>query len=200
MSLLPDTRLSLIANLGDCTNDQAWSEFIHIYHSSMLRFCQSRGLSLEDALEVVQDVCIVVHKSAARWESSGRSGSFRTWLFETARRLCLASLRKRNRGDTISLLSAIDLVATTPNLVEETEVAEWERWAFYWACGQVQSTSQPNTWRAFWLTAVEAQSAEQVATELSMSVGAVYAAKCRILSRIRAVVSELSQGEYRANS
>jgi RNA polymerase sigma factor (sigma-70 family) len=200
MALLPETRLSLIANLGDCANDEAWSEFLRIYHSAMLRFCQSRGLSLEDAAEVVQDVCVAVHRSAATWESSGRSGSFRTWLFETARRLCLASLRKRNQLATVSLLSSVDLVATASNLVEDTEVAEWERWAFYWACGQVQSTSQPNTWRAFWLTAVEAKSPELVATELSMSVGAVYAAKCRILSRVRAAVSELSQGEYRANS
>jgi RNA polymerase sigma-70 factor, ECF subfamily len=200
MAPLPETRLSLIANLVDPANEAAWQEFLRIYESAVLRYCQSRGLGLEDATEVVQDVCVAVHQSAATWESTGRSGSFRTWLFETARRMCLASLRQRNRDPKIGMQSSLDVECSQSNSMQEFEEAEWERWAFYWACCQVQSCTKQPTWRAFWLTAVEGKSSEQVATELSMSLGAVYAAKCRILSRIRAVVANLSRGEYRADS
>jgi RNA polymerase sigma factor (sigma-70 family) len=200
MVLLPETRLSLIANLVDPANEAAWKEFLRIYESAVLRYCQSRGLGLEDALEVVQNVCVAVHQSASTWEPTGRSGSFRTWLFETARRMCLASLRQRNREFKVAMQASIDKESLQASPLEEFEEAEWERWAFYWACCQVQSSTQPQTWRAFWLTAVEGKSSELVAADLSMSLGAVYAAKCRILSRIRAVVAKLSRGEYRADT
>jgi RNA polymerase sigma factor (sigma-70 family) len=213
MANLPETRFSLIASLGDPANRRAWDEFLSIYSAAVLRYCQSRGLLLDDATDVVQDVCIATHQAAATWTNSGRSGSFRTWLFETARRMCLSSIRRRSRDRTVSLLSsdlddasvssselACDALAIhKPEETEHFERLDWQRWAFCWAAGQVQANSQSHTWQAFWRTAVEGQSPEQVAVDLSLSVGAVYAAKCRVLAKIRAVVSELSQGEYRVN-
>jgi RNA polymerase sigma factor (sigma-70 family) len=196
MSKLPETRLSLIANLGDAANAVAWGEFLQVYESAILRYCQSRGLGLEDASEVVQDVCMAVHRSAATWNPSGRSGGFRSWLFETARRLCLTALRNRSR-DQAFVCSSIDQEFESNWTCDDNQDIDWERWAFYWACGQVQSVVKPQTWRAFWLTAIEDKAPELVASELSMNVGAVYAAKCRTLARIRSIVTELSRGEYR---
>ncbi len=43
---------------------------------------------------------------------------------------------------------------------------------------------RPNTWEAFWRTAVDGQVSEEVAGKLKMSVGAVYVAKSRVLARL----------------
>ena len=54
----------------------------------------------------------------------------------------------------------------------------------------VEKETNPISWRAFWLTAIEGKSAQQVADQLSMRLGSVYSAKSRVLARIRQMVGE----------
>jgi RNA polymerase sigma-70 factor (ECF subfamily) len=49
------------------------------------------------------------------------------------------------------------------------------------------------TWLAFWRTAVEGKSPQEVARQLDMSVGAVYIAKSRVLARLRDQVQQFEQ-------
>ena len=49
----------------------------------------------------------------------------------------------------------------------------------------VQQDFQPTTWQAFWEHVVKNKPARQVAEELGLTCGAVYAAKVRILARLR---------------
>lgn len=91
--MLPETRYSLIARLARSEDVATWEEFLETYESAILRYCRSRGLQDADARDVSQQVLISVQKAAERWKPSGRTGSFRAWLFETARRSCLKALR-----------------------------------------------------------------------------------------------------------
>jgi RNA polymerase sigma-70 factor (ECF subfamily) len=50
-----------------------------------------------------------------------------------------------------------------------------------------------NTWQAFWRVTIDEQTPSQVAADLGMSVGAVYVAKSRVLSRLRDELHELEQ-------
>ena len=76
----------------------------------------------------------------------------------------------------------------------DAEAAEWDR-AFEqrlldWAAGIVRPEFKESSWLAFWRTAFEKQSPQQVASDLEISVGAVYAAKSRVLARLRQVVQQ----------
>jgi len=51
------------------------------------------------------------------------------------------------------------------------------------------------TWSAFWLTAVENQSSQKIATDLQMSLGAVYIAKSRVIARIRKQIESINGSE-----
>ena len=73
--------------------------------------------------------------------------------------------------------------------------ADWQRWAFCWAANQIEREVLPVTWQAFWLTAVNGEPPAEVAERLQLRVGSVYAAKCRILNRIRERIQELSRSE-----
>jgi RNA polymerase sigma-70 factor (ECF subfamily) len=49
----------------------------------------------------------------------------------------------------------------------------------------VQSQVKPATWQAFWQTEVVGESVDLVAKELSLSTGAIYVARSRVLARLR---------------
>ncbi len=49
----------------------------------------------------------------------------------------------------------------------------------------MQSDFEETTWRAFWLTAVEGQTAPLAAQQIGISTAAVYMAKSRVLRRLR---------------
>ena len=55
---------------------------------------------------------------------------------------------------------------------------------------QIEREFQPDTWQAFWQTAVEGRSCEDVAAQLNKGVGAVYAARSRVMKRLQEKVKE----------
>ena len=79
------------------------------------------------------------------------------------------------------------------DLVEHSEERDWQEWVFCWAAGQVQREVEPATWRAFCLAAVDGLPADEIAAQLGIKTGSVYAAKCRVLARIRERARQLSR-------
>ncbi len=196
MPSLPDTRYSLLARLVEPGDVAAWSEFMSIYEAAILRYSRNAGLQDADARDVVQRVLLAVHQAIAHWSPTGRPGGFRAWLARTAHRICLAALRDRQKWDRAtggtSILSRLGEIEDRDMAIED-EDRDWQQWAFCWAAGQVEREVAPTTWRAFWLTAVDGAPPNEVGARLGMRTGTVYAAKCRVLARIRERIHELSR-------
>lgn len=194
MPRLPDTRFSLIARLANAADSAAWSEFVEVYEQAIFRYSRGHGLQDADAWEVVQRVLLAVHQQMHSWRPNGQAGAFRCWLLRTAHRICLSSLRDASRRDRAAGGSDGD---ESIRMAADGEIPDvdrdWERWAFCWAAGFVEQEVEANTWRAFWLTAVEGVSADQAARTLEMKVGSVYTARCRVIARIREAVQSLSR-------
>jgi RNA polymerase sigma factor (sigma-70 family) len=203
MMTLPDTRYSLLARLAQPDDAAAWDEFVATYQSAIYRYARGRSLGDSDANDLVQRVLMAVHQAVGSWQPSGRSGSFRAWLFRTAHLLCLKSIRERQRhafstggSSAVKQLHAIaDSQSIQTGSDGQQSAEDWERWAFCWAASQIEQEVEPHSWQAFWLTAIENHPAAKVAEQLGMRVGAVYAAKCRILAKLRTVVGQLSRGD-----
>ena len=191
MSHWPDTRVSLIRRLADRNDAEAWAYFEAHYQQPVYRFARSHGLQPDDALDVVQEVLIAVHKSAANWSPSGRVGSFRAWLAEAARRVTMQITMQRariGRG-----LGGSGFAIEVEGRAQESQASaeDERRWIFYCAAAIVQKEVKPQHWMAFWLTAVEGKSAEQVSDQLSMKSGTVYSAKCRVLAKLKLVIETI---------
>ncbi len=60
---------------------------------------------------------------------------------------------------------------------------------------RVKSEFQENTWRAFWLTAVEGVAVTEVASQVGISPGAIYVAKSRVLARLKEEVETMRRQE-----
>lgn len=190
MNPWPDTRHSLIHRLADANDRSAWEQFEQCYQSAIYRMARSRGLRSDEALDVVQEVMMAVHRLAAAWQPSDRIGSFRAWLAETTRRQTLSSLRFRGRiGETLEL--SHDVASRTAASPSQVDAQDERDWLFYEAIAQIERSSNPTHWMAFWLTSIEGLEPAVVAARLGLRLGSVYSIKSRILATIKDRVAEL---------
>jgi RNA polymerase sigma-70 factor (ECF subfamily) len=72
-----------------------------------------------------------------------------------------------------------------PDDLEAFWDSEYRRHVVAQALRVMQTDFEPNTWRACWDVVVGGRPPADVARQLGVSVGTVYAAKCRVLARLR---------------
>ncbi|MFO0940273.1 MAG: hypothetical protein U0930_05845 [Pirellulales bacterium] len=70
---------------------------------------------------------------------------------------------------------------------------DYQRAIFGWASSKVRQEFAEETWQAFWLTAVEGLSCEKAAEKLGKEIGAIYAARSRIVRRLKKKVEEFDE-------
>jgi RNA polymerase sigma-70 factor (ECF subfamily) len=188
MSDQPKTRLSLILRLRHPDDAAAWQEFVEIYQPLVFRLARTKGLQEADALDTTQEVMTRIAKAINSWDANPNRGSFRGWISRITRNLVVDFMRSNNRrpltGDD-ELIDDLTHVADGNSAETELFDLEHERQVFAWAAEKVRNSFQAKTWQAFWLTAVENQSAEQVAIELGISKGAVYIARSRVMAKLK---------------
>ncbi len=197
MSDIPQTRQSLLLELSRRSED-AWSEFLKVYETAIYRLCRSKGLQDADARDVTQEVLAAVHQRLPSWDYDASKGSFRAWLFRVARNVSIDSITDRARragGRESEVESALESLVD-PRAESSTQFdLELRRSLFEWAAHEVRSEVRAVTWQAFQQTAVLGRRPEDVAAALEIPIGSVYTAKCRVVARIRAKVSELPHAE-----
>jgi RNA polymerase sigma-70 factor (ECF subfamily) len=189
MRQLPDTRASLIFRLQDAGEDTAWEDFCGVYEGAVHGYARKKGLGEADARDLTQDVLTAVFESVGRWQSDGQPASFRRWLFRIAHNAVVNSLVRRARGvhATGETWERLQLAGVpSPTATDQTAFdLEFRREAFRWAADRVEFAVSETTWKAFLRTALEGEPAEVVASDLGMTVGGVYTAKCRVLARLK---------------
>ncbi len=190
----PATRHSLILRLRDAADAVAWREFVELYEPLVYKLACRKGLQDADARDLCQEVLVAVARAVHRWDPEPSRGSFRGWLFRIARNLLVNFLTRQNQPRGSGATSVQELLEAQPsNDPSATALfeAEYRQRVFQWAAEDIRSEFAPGTWQAFWLTALAGRSPRDVASELGLSVGAVYIARSRILARLRQRVEQL---------
>jgi RNA polymerase sigma-70 factor (ECF subfamily) len=184
---LPETRHSLFVRLQDAGNHDAWREFLQIYEPAVYRFARRRGLQDADARELAQEVLTRVVQLLPTWDRDPARGTFRCWLFTVARRRVIDVWRETSRrrsslaGDLES--GFLNNVAMDPP-AEDFDI-ELRRQTIRSAAERIRSEFQERTWLAFWRTSIEGEPIERTSRELGLSIGGVYAARSRVLARLK---------------
>jgi RNA polymerase sigma-70 factor (ECF subfamily) len=194
----PLTRASLLVQIRDGANHTAWNEFVQLYGPVVYGFCRRRGLQDADAADVMQDVMRSISTAIARLDYDPKQGTFRGWLFTVTRNkvfnfLSARQIRPQGSGDT----TTNKLLDTQPDGSDTDDVweLEYQRRLASMAMDRVKSEFQDNTWRAFWMTAVEGLAVADVAKQIGLSAGAIYVAKSRVLARLKEEVDTLKRQE-----
>ncbi len=191
MNDMPTTRASLVLRIRDETNQQAWTEFTEIYQPVLYRFARRRGFQHADALEVTQEVLVAVASAVDRYEIDEARGRFRSWLTVIAKNIAINYFDRQRRHPQAIGDSRIERAIADEGpdgSCSEPFGLEYRRRLFRWAAERVRPTFQEKTWQAFWLTAVENRPTADVGRELSLSIGAIYAARSRVMARLRKTV------------
>jgi RNA polymerase sigma factor (sigma-70 family) len=196
MGAPPTTRPSLLLRLRDLNDYEAWRQFVALYGELVYRFARSRGLQDADAADVTQIVFHTVSQEIPRLDYDPDRGLFRNWLLVVTRNQVskyLSRMQGTNRPATYSCSDGLidDCIA------HDGEAERWEHdyrlRAFRLAADRVQEEFEDSSWQAFWRTAVEGQPAKTVGDCLGMSVGAVYTARSRVLSRVKSVIADFDE-------
>jgi RNA polymerase sigma-70 factor (ECF subfamily) len=188
-----NTPASLVLRLRDCRDREAWERFVGLYAPLIYGYGRRRGLQDADAADLTQAVLHAVLGSIARYEYDPAKARFHTWFFRVVRNQFWRQFAHRFQSPAEEQgPEAEALLRGCADHGNEHEAAEWEqeyrRGRFRWAVDQVRGGFEESSWRAFWHTAVDGRPAPDVASELGLSVGAVYTAKSRVLDRIRRVI------------
>jgi len=187
-----ETDVSLLNRVirGD---DRAWDEFVRWYLPLVYHWCRQWNLNDETSADVTQEVFLKVSQGLPKFERAESFSSFRGWLRKLARNVMIDWLRKHAndvvaQGGTTAqqVLASFEANddSSDASPINEMRLAKID---------DLRHTFSDQDWNAFWLTTVEGLSGEEAATQLGMRRGAIYQAKYRVLTRIRAVFDESSK-------
>ena len=177
------TPANLLHRLRQPNAAEAWERLVLLYTPLIYSWVRQAGLQESDAADLVQDVFITLVQTLPSFDYDQRK-SFRAWLCT----ITLNKLRERRRKQGCS-----PILGNAAGWEEQAPAEEMERfWEVEYrqqlvnrALAIMSRDFQPATWKAFWEQAVEGRPAAEVADELGMTVGAAYAAKFRVLDRLR---------------
>ena len=177
------TTATVLQNLRDFENREAWSSFADRFRDPIVRFARGMGLSQADAEDAAQETLLAFAEAYRRGQYDPAKGRLSKFLFGIAYR---QALRARRVGAQVAPAGT----TVWSQVTEEQEASgvwdlEWERSLLDECLRQVRVEFEPQTFRAFELTVRDGRDAQEAAAELGVPVKSVYNAKHRILKRIR---------------
>lgn len=194
----PLTRASLLLQIRERSNSNAWREFMSLYGPMVYGFARKRGLQDADAADLMQDVFRSVATAIGQLDYDRKRGSFSGWLFTITRNKVFDFLSSRRgrpvaAGDTATLEKLNSHADDSDG--QETWELDYQRRLAALAMDRIKDEFQDKTWQAFRLTAVEGVGAAEVSQQLGLSAGAIYVAKSRVLARLKEEVDTLRRQE-----
>jgi RNA polymerase sigma-70 factor (ECF subfamily) len=179
---MPTTSPTLLAQLRQPNQPQAWERFIQLYTPLLLGWARRQGFHDADAQDLVQEVLVKLVQALPSYER-GPGQSFRGWLFRVT---CNQGRDFRRRKATRALPGADGLSAVSDDdPVVELDEGEYRRLLVRRGLEIVRPDFSDSSWTAFTRVMLEGRAAAEVAAELNITVNAVYMARHRVLTRLR---------------
>ena len=176
------TSSSLLDRLRQPHAEEAWGRFVHLYTPLLFHWARGAGLPRQEAADLVQDVLTLLVRKMPEFRYDRRR-SFRAWL----RTVALNKWREQQRRSPPAAMQGEDALreAAAPDPAAAFEEAEYRTHLVRQALQALQGEFPERTWQAFWRYAVDGRDAAEVAGSLGLNIGSVYAAKSRVLARLR---------------
>ena len=190
----PETNHSLIRRVKDTRDDRAWNELMSLYKPVVYRLARGKGLTHENAEDVIQNVFVSVSRSIQEWEVQSEGPRFRNWLGRVARNATINAITRARPDRATGTSSMFEQLHALPSQGQLTEslYQELRLEAIRLAADQIQGEFSEKEWAVFCATTMDGRAPSEVARSFECSIGTVYVYRCRVTSRLREKASELA--------
>lgn len=180
---MESTSASLLMRLKSTDNSRAWSRFVKLYTPLIYFWARNCGLQAHDASDLVQEVFALLLKKLPEFDYD-KAKSFRGWL----RTVTLNKWRDRYKVKALPVENCSQ--SALGQLVDDDPVnsfweAEYQQQLVNRAIDLMKSEFSESTWKACQEYVIKGRPAADVANELNISIWTIYAAKSRLLNRLR---------------
>jgi RNA polymerase sigma-70 factor, ECF subfamily len=177
------TPSSLLERLRQPFEPDAWARFVALYTPLIYSWGRRVGLQEQDVADLVQDVFVTLLQVLPTFTYDRRQ-SFRRWLWTVTINKWRKDRKQPDRRMVHGQKGIPEPVAAADDL-EAIWEAEYQQHLTNQALRLMRTDFEETTWKACWELVAANRPAAVVAGELGMTVGAVYAAKFRVLKRLR---------------
>lgn len=181
------TSSTLLRRVRDLGDDRAWRDFVSRYWKLVYCIARGRGASPSDAEETAQDVFSTMTGILPGFRYTRDRGRFRGLLRTVTQRRLVDRLRHQRFETKNSAGSEFAALAEPP---ESSWLNQERRSRLSRALARVASEVEPQTFQAFQLYVLEGWPVGRVTRLLGVRASSVYAAKTRVLARLRATLEQ----------
>lgn len=177
------TPSSLLERLRQPFEPGAWARFVALYAPMIYSWGRRVGLQEPDANDLVQEVFVTLLQVMPTF-TYDRHQSFRRWLWTVTINKWRKDHNKPDNRVVRGLAGKPEPLAVADDLEVAWE-AEYQKHLANRALRLMRADFEETTWKACWEMVAAGRPAAEVAAELGLTIGAVYAAKFRVLKRLR---------------
>jgi len=196
--LIP-TRKSMLGRLKNWEDNESWRTFFDTYWKLIYGFAIQRGLTHQEAQEVVQETVVAVAKSIGKFQYDPKVCAFKTWLLGVTRSKIANQFAHRARHPAVT--TSPDDSNSTPILHQhrDGQSGQWDTaWDEEWqknlmeaAITRVKRRVSIEQYQMFDLFVLKQWPARDVAKTLGVTIAHVYVTKHRLAKLIRKEVEAL---------
>lgn len=184
---MQNTRLTLLQRAGAGVTE-AWTELDGVYRPFIMGWFRTQSVAFADCDDLTQEVLTALCNELPRFNHSGNTGAFRTWL----RGICLNRLLAYRRSASIrgvavggnAFQAQIQAISAVDPLVADWD-QEHDQAILRYLFSVITDHFQSESLTVFRRLTLEGKTAAEVAAEFNTTPGAVYVIRSRVLRRLR---------------
>jgi RNA polymerase sigma-70 factor (ECF subfamily) len=185
-----ETSHSLIDQLSNELDGESWPRLVELYSPLLRGWLDRYGVQAADADDLIQDVLMVVMRELPGFRHNQQPGAFRSWL----RRIVVNRLRNfwRSSGRGVGnggshALRRLDELEDETGHLSRIWDREHDRHLARKLLELIETRFSDKTRAAFRRLVLDGADPRQVASELDMSLNALFTAKSRVLRELRRI-------------
>ena len=163
------------------------------YRRFIFRAALRKGLSQEDAEEVLQDTVLSVAKGLHNFTYTAAGSSFKGWLMTITSRKVVDKLRKQGRQVPTTDLDGAMVEKITDDGFGPAWELEWEDNLIQAATDQLRLAVAPRSFQIFDWTVRMGRSTRETAKAFGISVVLVRVTKFRVIHRFKKILHRLEK-------
>lgn len=177
---MDSTSASLLDRLKQPGQQEAWNRFADLYTPLIYYWARGQRLDEADAGDLVQEVFLLLFRKLPHFNYQA-DGSFRRWLHT----LTINKFREMKRRRQPA--GGADLLDDVPGREEPSGLsdADYRSHLVRHMLRQLKGEFSPSTWQLFEDCMVAGRSPQETAALRGVGLGTVYAAKSKVIIRLR---------------